>query len=237
MKTGGISAIVELVAENETCIFSQFNIDVRGTFRRTGKKRTILRKKSHILLAGYLADQMNAADSLQMHRKAFCLGSILPDCKPSFLTTRHEFFGTFDAIQERLRFLVESGFDVFSESAFWRKIGEVIHYIADYFTFPHNKNFSGSFMEHNHYEKELKNSLKEFIQSGEAEEYVRNEKMIHFGSFQELVSYVEEKHDLYLEKISSIKEDIRYILLVCLQVVQGVIQLCMEHSSLRFAVV
>lgn len=196
-----------------------------------------MRKKSHILLAGYLADQMNAAASLQMHRKAFCLGSILPDCKPSFLTTRHEFFGTFDLIQERLRFLVEDGIDVFSESAFWRKIGEIIHYIADYFTLPHNKNFTGSFMEHNHYEKELKNRLKEFIRSGEAEEFMRSEQLIHFGSFQELVAYVEEKHKLYLEKMSTIKDDIHYILLVCLQVVQGAFQLCMEHTKLELAAV
>lgn len=205
--------------------------------QRTGKKRIRLRKKSHILLAGYLADQMNIADSLQMHRKAFCLGSILPDCKPSFLTTRHEYFGTFDTVQERLRFLIENGVNAFSESAFWRKIGEIIHYIADYFTLPHNKNFTGTFMEHNHYEKELKNSLKQFIKSGEAAEFVRSEELIHFENFQELISYVEEKHAHYLEKISTIKEDIHYILLVCLQVVQGVFQLCMEQGDLKLALI
>ena len=56
-----------------------------------------MRKKSHILLARYLADQMQTTASLQSHRKAFCLGSILPDIKPSFITRRHEFYGTFFA--------------------------------------------------------------------------------------------------------------------------------------------
>ena len=49
-----------------------------------------MRKKSHILLAKYLADQMEVSESLQSHRKAFCLGSILPDIRPSFLTKKHE---------------------------------------------------------------------------------------------------------------------------------------------------
>ena len=66
-----------------------------------------MRKKSHILLGRYLADQMSEVYSLQQHRKAFCLGNIMPDLKPSFLTTRHEFFGTFDHLQNKMRALVE----------------------------------------------------------------------------------------------------------------------------------
>lgn len=195
-----------------------------------------MRKKSHILLAGYLADQMKAADSLQSHRKAFCLGSILPDCKPSFLTTRHEYFGTFTTIQERIRFLVENGPRVCNERVFWRRLGEVIHYIADYFTFPHNKTFKGTFMEHNHYEKELKDGLKRCIENGEAAVLLREETHIHFGSLQELISFVEAKHASYLQKIRTIEEDIRYILSVCLHVVRGMFELCMVYGSLDFVI-
>lgn len=195
-----------------------------------------MRKKSHILLAGYLADQMKAADSLQSHRKAFCLGSILPDCKPSFLTTRHEYFGTFASIQERIRFLVENGPDVCNERVFWRRFGEVIHYIADYFTFPHNHTFTGTFMEHNQYEKELKDGLKRYIENGEASKLLKDEKMIHFESLQELIAYVEDRHESYLQKARTIAEDIRYILSVCLQVVRGMFELCMAYSSLSLVI-
>ena len=58
--------------------------------RRKREKSCV--KNSHILLGRYLADQMSEVYSLQQHRKAFCLGNIMPDLKPSFLTTRHEFF-------------------------------------------------------------------------------------------------------------------------------------------------
>jgi len=59
------------------------------------KEVFIVRKKSHILLARYLADQMPANESLQSHRKAFCLGNILPDIQPSFVTKRHEYLMRF----------------------------------------------------------------------------------------------------------------------------------------------
>ena len=108
-----------------------------------------MRKKSHILVARYLADQMSVEESLQSHRKAFCLGSILPDIKPSFLTRKHEYFGTFEEIQQKMRQLVECRSGRVKERVYWRRLGEVMHYMADYFTFPHNINFTGNLYEHN----------------------------------------------------------------------------------------
>lgn len=183
-----------------------------------------MRKKSHILLARYMADQMIVEESLQSHRKAFCFGNILPDIRPSFLTTRHEYFGTFEFVQEKMKDLIEKGTENCSESAFWRKLGEVLHYIADYFTFPHNCTYKGSFAEHNHYEKELKNSLKSCIKSGEAEVHV--EKSIAFEDFDALMVYIRRQHEQYLKKIRNVADDIRYILSVCYQVFQGLLQLC-----------
>ena len=44
-----------------------------------------MRKKSHISLAKYLMNNMQVQD-LNEHKKAFYIGSILPDIKPSFIT-------------------------------------------------------------------------------------------------------------------------------------------------------
>lgn len=185
-----------------------------------------MRKKSHILLARYLADQMTASESLQSHRKAFCLGSILPDIKPSFITKRHEFYGTFHEVQEKLKVLVEDGTDRYKERVFWRRMGEIFHYIADYFTFPHNRTFTGTLVEHNSYEKELKNQLKSYIRNGDADQYAGY--AIRFTSFGQLTEYIQDKHAVYLKKERNISDDIRYILNICFQVFQGVCSLCME---------
>ena len=112
---------------------------------------------------------MSEVYSLQQHRKAFCLGNIMPDLKPSFLTTRHEFFGTFDHLQNKMRALVEKNPEEENARVYWRRFGEVMHYMADYFTFPHNKTYKGNLAAHNSYEAELKNRLRECILSGAAD--------------------------------------------------------------------
>ena len=191
-----------------------------------------VQKKSHILLARYLADQMPANESLQSHRKAFCLGNILPDIQPSFVTKRHEYFGTFDEVQGKIRRLVQSGAG-YNDRVFWRRSGEVMHYIADYFTFPHNKTFDGTLYQHNTYEKHLKNELKAFVLEGKADVYT--EKEIHFETLNQLLQYIKEHHRRYLNCKRNIDDDIHYILTVCYQVFQGLFQLCRKNGIADYA--
>ena len=118
--------------------------------------------------------------------------------------------------------------DESNQRVYWRRFGEVIHYMADYFTFPHNKTYTGSFSQHNHYEKVLKNRLKECIQQGEAYAYL--EPAIRFADFSTLIDYIEATHEKYLNKLRSVEEDIRFILNMCFQVVQGLIQICIGND-------
>ncbi len=194
-----------------------------------------MRKKSHIALAGFIAEN-TPVNELQAHRKAFALGSILPDCKPSFVTTKHEFFGTFDMVQEKIRMLTEDC-DLQRRNArvYWRRLGEVIHYIADYFTFPHNGTFQGSLKEHCDYEQELKLELREAIRSGQAQ--IHAERVLNVRSVSELIEYIRERHAEYLAKKRCVADDIAYILTVCYQVVSGMVQLLMRRESMLEAVV
>ncbi len=188
-----------------------------------------MRKKSHILLARYLADQLTVDESLQSHRKAFCLGSILPDIRPSFVVKKHEYFSTFGEIQEKMLQLVEHGPLEGKERVYWRNFGEVLHYVADYFTFPHNRTYTGSLYEHSQYEKILKRRLKTCIKSGAAGAYVFRD--VYFKNLEELTEFVQVSHTSYLRKKRNITEDIQYILMVCYQVIQGIVQLCTRRQE------
>ena len=188
-----------------------------------------MRKKSHILLARYLADQLTVDESLQSHRKAFCLGSILPDIRPSFVVKKHEYFSTFGEIQEKMLQLVEHGPLEGKERVYWRNFGEVLHYVADYFTFPHNRTYTGSLYEHSQYEKILKRRLKTCIKSGDAGAYVFRD--VYFKNLEELTEFIQVSHASYLRKKRNITEDIQYILMVCYQVIQGIVQLCTRRQE------
>ena len=188
-----------------------------------------MRKKSHILLARYLADQLTVDESLQSHRKAFCLGSILPDIRPSFVVKKHEYFSTFGEIQEKMLQLVEHGPLEGKERVYWRNFGEVLHYVADYFTFPHNRTYTGSLYEHSQYEKILKQRLMICIKSGAAGAYVFRD--VYFKNLEELTEFIQVSHTSYLRKKRNITEDIQYILMVCYQVIQGIVQLCTRRQE------
>ena len=134
---------------------------------------------------------------------------------------------TFDILEKKLRKVVDEYHGEEELSMFRCKdLGVVSHYIADYFTFPHNKLYTGNFFAHNKYEKGLKEQLEDMISSGKAQKYA--ERDIEFESFEQLILYLRERHACYLRRRRNISEDIQYILTVCYQVIQGIFHLCTD---------
>ena len=180
-----------------------------------------MRKKSHICLGRYLAENASARE-LRSHKKAFLLGSILPDIRPSFVTKKHEYNGTYEEVQESIRRLTtDCNLLLRNRRVYCRRMGEVIHYVADYFTFPHNSCYPGSLKDHCRYENDLKHYMRDYIYSGEAE---RNQNVYYqFYTVEELFAYIEACHEEYMEDVHSVEQDALYITRVCSQVVSGIL--------------
>lgn len=186
-----------------------------------------MRKKSHISLGNYLIKSMQIR-TLEQHKKAFLLGSILPDCKPSFLTKRHEINETYDEVKEMMVELTED-WELFFNTphVYWRRVGEVLHHVADYFTYPHNEGYEGSLKDHCMYEKWLKHYLKFYILSGKA--WKNREAIQEFSCAEELFEYLETKHEEYMKSKHNVEGDVRYITIVCLQTLAGMYQLLSDR--------
>lgn len=192
-----------------------------------------MRKKSHISLAKYIVNSLDEQE-LMKHKKAFYLGSILPDCKPSFLTVRHEMEGTFPKLKQDLRQLVEKQRkSQINMRVFYRNLGEVIHYIADYFTFPHNAHYPGNLKDHCVYEEQLKKGLKEYIQSGEAEKNRQNiqNSVRNLNSTEAICDFIQKAHDTYVKLKNTVEGDCRHIVTLCHQVVEAVILLIKKEKE------
>ena len=192
-----------------------------------------MRKKSHISLAKYIVDSLEEQD-LVKHKKAFYLGSILPDCKPSFLTVKHEMDGTFPKLQQDLKRLLElQRTSQINMRVFYRNLGEVIHYIADYFTFPHNPHYTGNLKDHCVYEKRLKYSLREYIQSGEAEKnrVSIQQSVQNLGSVEAICEFIQNAHNMYVKLKNTVEGDCRQIVSLWHQVVEAVIMLVHKESA------
>ena len=99
------------------------------------------------------------------HRLSFYIGSILPDCKPSFVYKKHEINGTFPDVKKMVNQLIfgkQQG-ELTRKRRYYMNLGQVTHYVADYFTYPHNKIYPGNLKDHCSYEEQLKRSLKNYI--------------------------------------------------------------------------
>lgn len=175
-----------------------------------------MRKKSHISLAGFLVKGLEN-DVLSRRWKAFYVGSLLPDCRPSFLTVRHEYDETFDLVEDKIRRLVEdTGSRPADSMRYMIDLGQVFHYIADYFTFPHNSHYPGNLKDHCAYEKYLKLKLREYIREGDAVFHEEATKKLH--TVEDILAYIRRNHQEYMESQHSVEEDCEYITRVCSQV-------------------
>ncbi len=182
-----------------------------------------MRKKSHISLAGYLLDSMKN-DGLIQHKKAFYIGSILPDCLPSFITKRHTIDETFHILKKEILKITDNyDTDRGIDRYFTRHLGVVTHYLADYFTYPHNNIFEGNIKEHCVYEKKLITALRSYVRSEEAVK--DREKNFLFATVDEILRFIKSMHEEYLKVAKKIKVDCDYIVELCHKVVDGILQI------------
>lgn len=205
-----------------------------------------MRKKSHISLAKHIVN-ISDIPGFDKHRKAFYVGSILPDCKPSFLTKRHEITETFDLVEKGIQKLTKGYRDIEDLSTmYFTKLGEVIHYIADYFTFPHNKEYSGNMKQHCIYEGKLKHKLRAYIRNLDEKDLrkwkynLKLEELEQFNSVADICEFLKKEHRNYIRRgTHSVEEDCKYIVGICSKVAMAILHVCilsMEHKRV-YAVV
>ncbi|MGN0204501.1 MAG: zinc dependent phospholipase C family protein [Coprococcus sp.] len=191
-----------------------------------------MRKKSHLSLAGYIVDVIDK--DMIAHPLAFRFGSLEPDLVPTFITTKHRIDLTFYKLEKKIKKVLEEydsskGLTI----GLSKDLGVITHYLADYFTFPHNIEYPGTMTEHIHYEAELKVNFMLFI------EHVK-EAQIHFqnvvlNSAEEICNFIRKCHDEYIHAVKSIQNDCNYILKICAQVIGAILHLLQQGTGCQMA--
>ena len=188
-----------------------------------------MRKKSHISLAKYIVESLND-EELKKHRLSFYVGSILPDIKPSFIYKRHEIRGTFPAIRRHIARLSE-GQKVIEKKGrkYYMDLGQISHYLADYFTFPHNDIYTGSLRDHCSYEEQLKHDLRSYIRGIEAGK--RLPMNVDFNNAEALCNFIQSAHDNYIGRKHDVEDDIRHIVDINQKALYGMITLLARRRA------
>lgn len=116
-----------------------------------------------------------------------------------------------------------------------RDLGQIIHYTADYFTFPHNKHYEGSLKDHCKYEKNLLLALKEYLNNFDVTQ--SEEFDMHFDSLEELAEFIRKCHSEYMSRKRNVQEDCRFIVTVNYQITRGIVQLLEDRKqNLAYAI-
>ena len=107
---------------------------------------------------------------------------------------------------------------------YYRDLGQISHYLADYFTFPHNTIYPGSLKDHCSYEEKLKRDLRSYLKSGEAARHHRllqlkeeHEKLQNKKKAEPLIdaeaicAFIQKSHDEYLAHKHGVEDDVEHI--------------------------
>ena len=144
------------------------------------------------------------------YKKAlFVLGCVLPDFDPfSYLKgfKIRPFFGHNWANAKKYIFHSAKKVKV---NGVGLRLGLLVHYVCDAFTFVHNNDFNGGLREHTQYEKRLHDLI---IKSGS--------QICKAMPIQDAVQYIETWHKKYEEGSQSLETDVQFILSACFQIVE-----------------
>lgn len=194
-----------------------------------------MRKKSHFSLASYILGS-EGMELLHAHKKALYWGSIQPDCIPSFLTRKHCIEDTFPILKKELSLLInEYDHSRGVTSYFCKHLGIILHYIADYFTFPHNSFYPGNFKDHCFYENEMKFYLRSYVRSENAKRK-RMKKRSAF-SVEDLCRLIEDTHKAYQHSDKSVANDCSFIVSICHKIADFLLSLLEREHTLNYATV
>ena len=147
----------------------------------------------------------------------------MPDCKPSFLYKKHEITGTFQDVKKEIERLSSDHEKKYKKqkSKYYRNLGQVTHYLADYFTFPHNKIYPGNLKDHCVYEEELKQKLRSYLKSPQAQK--EQKESVELKTPQALIEFIQKSHEEYLKHKNCVEDDIRSIVALNHQAVRSII--------------
>jgi len=176
-------------------------------------------KKAHIYLSKFELSFLENTDAKKF-KKSIMLGNLLPDLEPSFINVKHNLENTSKKVENLMQNIFEN-FEKLTKT-FVLRIGELFHYICDYFTYPHNPElWTGNLVTHIKYELKQHKELKKYILFEEYKADILNfEFNQNVTTTSELFVEILNIHNKYLKEIPEIKNDCKYVVSVIYNVLR-----------------
>lgn len=182
---------------------------------------------SHTRVGTFLLDYVEESTGVAFDTKAFLYGNLKPDLTGTYLTKRHYPSLMFEEVMDKIR-TFSAGYEIGAENgrSLSVDLGEICHYITDFFCFPHNDDiYHHSLLRHYLYEKRIAAGLKRRLTYEKFLDWVAEAPQI--WSVEDLIEYLKAEHEAYRVKARHcIQDDLEHICRVCVSVVIALIHAC-----------
>ncbi len=192
---------------------------------------------SHTRVARILLGYVEESCGVTFDQSAFYYGNLKPDLTGTYLTKRHYPSLMFDEVMEKIRAFVdrhpladENGRELSTD------LGEICHYITDFFTFPHNDDiYDRNLLAHYIYEKRISFRIGRRIDEEKFSRWVS--PVIPPFTTESLVEQITQLHRQYITTTQRhcIANDMVYICRACTMVMLSIINIAYVGEALPAA--
>ena len=194
---------------------------------------------SHVRVAHLLLDYVEQTCGVTFDQSGFVYGNLKPDLTGTYLTKRHNPSIMMDEVLDMIRAFTEkytigpiNGRDLSVD------LGEICHYITDFFTYPHNDDiYDHNLLAHYLYEKRVALVIRRRMTEDRFEQWAS--PIIPPTSVDALLSRITSMHDGYRApgRRHGINDDLIHICRATAMVVLSIISIVYEQVEAPVAVI
>ena len=185
---------------------------------------------SHTRVGNFLLEYVEMTAGVSFDTAAFLYGNLKPDLTGTYLTKRHYPSLMFEEVMEKIRtFSTSHEIGMENERSLSVDLGEICHYITDFFCFPHNDDiYHRNLLHHYIYEKRIAAGLRRRLTREKFLEWVAEVPTLY--SVKDLISYIQTAHNRYRQsERHCIADDLEHICQMCVIVVTSLIRI--QHGQ------
>lgn len=165
----------------------------------------------------FLSEYVERHYKIQLERKSFILGNVLPDYCPSFLLRPHYLKNNAVHVQNILRLLLSRRSSARNDKRCSRLLGILCHFYADFFCYAHSERFPGNLTEHIAYESRL---YRYFAENLEQLAFIRfTAQAAPAAEADGIYRRFEALHSSYLLSHLSFGNDLMYAMMACVDLI------------------
>lgn len=182
-----------------------------------------MNKKCHWSLANHLIDEMGAG-SWRLHGFALKLGSVMPDILLHTYVLGHKYSTRAKRVERHLSKLKSKG-----SWTLWScfRLGYNLHFLEDFFTYPHNTHFEKGLIAHCLYEHQMSDALHSYFEGARRSVPVLPAPSATIGAT------IRKRHNAYMETTPSIENDAAYIVSTAEIIAQEIFEAFTRQSVSR----